>query len=132
MQIIDTICGGTDGDADGGADGDASASGCGSNGWDDFGTAADPLLSPLDADSELLRRLPPVMIGAVMLDPLLDDSLAFARRLQGLGNQVRLRVFEDLSHGFLQFGMIHQPSADAAKECVGWIKEVVNGGLELS
>ena len=57
----------------------------------------DPLMSPLSAPDELLAKLPPITIGAVLLDPLLDDAVAFAKRLDALGNKVRLRVFPDLS-----------------------------------
>ena len=39
-------------------------------------------MSPLDATDELLSKLPPITIGAVLLDPLLDDSVAFAKRLR--------------------------------------------------
>ena len=61
----------------------------------------DPLMSPLSAPDALLAKLPPITIGAVLLDPLLDDSVAFAKRLDALGNKVRLHVFPDLSRALL-------------------------------
>jgi len=42
-------------------------------------------LSPLVAPAELLRRLPSCAIMASELDPLLDDSIMFTRRLHKLG-----------------------------------------------
>jgi hypothetical protein len=54
-------------------------------------------------------------------------SQAFAKRLKGLGNQVRLEVFNDLCHGFLMFSAIHEPSSKASKICSGWIRDVIDG-----
>lgn len=39
------------------------------------------------------------------MDPLLDDSVAMAKKLQRLGNSVGLDVLSGLPHGFLM--MIH-------------------------
>eukprot|EP00041_Stephanoeca_diplocostata_P027071 m.739589 g.739589 ORF g.739589 m.739589 type:complete len:1088 (+) comp23108_c0_seq1:176-3439(+) len=87
----------------------------------------DPLLSPLFADDALLRTLPPISIAAVLLDPLLDDSIEFAKRLRIVGNPVRLHVYDELSHGFLMFADISDTSRAAADTAVQWIKEVFDG-----
>ena len=42
-----------------------------------------PLLSPLNAADSLLKRLPPCYLVGLAKDPLLDDTLAMAVRLQG-------------------------------------------------
>ena len=42
-------------------------------------------------------------IQATALDPLLDDSVAMAHRLQSLGQAVTLNVVENVPHGFLCF-----------------------------
>ncbi|EHH59639.1 hypothetical protein EGM_09797, partial [Macaca fascicularis] len=60
-----------------------------------------PFMSPLLAPDSMLKSLPPVHIVACALDPMLDDSVMFARRLRNLGQPVTLRVVEDLPHGFL-------------------------------
>ena len=86
----------------------------------------DPLLSPLGADPSLLRKLPPISIAGVLLDPLLDDAVAFAKRLKRLGNTVRLQVFENLCHGFLMFSAVHRESEEAAGVCSKWIKEAID------
>ena len=85
----------------------------------------DPLMSPLWASEHLLRALPPVHIGAVLLDPLLDDSVAFAKKLRAVGGAVQLHVFPDLCHGFLVLGAVHEPSAQASQVCISWIREVL-------
>jgi len=35
------------------------------------------------------------------MDPMLDDSIALARRLVAVGQQVTLNVMQNLPHGFL-------------------------------
>ena len=47
--------------------------------------------------------MPPTHIFASALDPLLDDSVQFARRLFALGKSVHLQVYYSVSHGFLNF-----------------------------
>ena len=47
--------------------------------------------------------MPPTHIFASALDPLLDDSVQFARRLFNLGKSVHLQVYYSVSHGFLNF-----------------------------
>ena len=125
------------GDVSGGAGRDGSGVGVGGGGGGagPSGTNrgitgdVDPLLSPLGADSSLLRRLPPISIAGVLLDPLLDDAVAFAKRLKRLGNQVKLEVFEELCHGFLNFSAVHGASAEAAGVCSKWIKEAIDADV---
>ncbi|KAK0396973.1 hypothetical protein QR680_001927 [Steinernema hermaphroditum] len=49
----------------------------------------DPLISPMYASSDFLRRLPPVSFVACHLDPLLDDTIQFARKLRDAGGNVK-------------------------------------------
>lgn len=93
---------------------------------DNGGIGSDPLMSPLWASERLLGALPPVHIGAVLLDPLLDDSVAFAKKLRAVGGVVQLHVFPDLCHGFLMLSAVHKPSAEASQLCIDWIHEVLN------
>lgn len=60
-----------------------------------------PFLSPMSAPDALLRGLRQVVIAACEFDPLLDDSVAFARRLKALAVPVSLRLWPLLPHGFL-------------------------------
>lgn len=49
------------------------------------------------APDALLHKLPPMYLFAAGLDPLLDDSIQFARRLRNLGKAVRLEIFKEVS-----------------------------------
>lgn len=40
------------------------------------------------------------------MDPLVDDSVAMAKKLKELGNSVGLNVLPGLSHGFLNMIMV--------------------------
>lgn len=70
----------------------------------------DPAASPLLAR---LEGLPPALLVAAELDPLLDDSRALQRRLRRAGNRVTLRREPGLIHGFLSYGRM-LPQVDAS------------------
>nr|XP_023399786.1 hormone-sensitive lipase [Loxodonta africana] len=99
-----------------------------------------PFMSPLLAPDYMLQSLPPVHIVACALDPMLDDSVMFARRLRSLGQPVTLRVVEDLPHGFLSLAALCRETREAAALCVERIRLVLtppgtsapapHGGLE--
>ncbi|KAM5297843.1 hormone-sensitive lipase isoform 1-T1 [Glossophaga mutica] len=87
--------------------------------------AKNPFMSPLLAPDSMLQSLPPVHIVACALDPILDDSVMFARRLRSLGKPVTLRVVEDLPHGFLSLGSLCRETRQAAALCVERIRQVL-------
>uniref|UniRef100_A0A8C9W0Z6 Hormone-sensitive lipase n=1 Tax=Scleropages formosus TaxID=113540 RepID=A0A8C9W0Z6_SCLFO len=82
-----------------------------------------PYMSPLLAPDSMLRGLPPVHI-ACALDPMLDDSVMFAKRLRNIDQPVTLRVVEDLPHGFLSLSQLSRETREAANVCVERIREV--------
>ncbi|XP_077839056.1 hormone-sensitive lipase isoform X11 [Macaca mulatta] len=84
-----------------------------------------PFMSPLLAPDSMLKSLPPVHIVACALDPMLDDSVMFARRLRNLGQPVTLRVVEDLPHGFLTLAALCRETRQAAELCVERIRLVL-------
>uniref|UniRef100_UPI00398E3204 hormone-sensitive lipase-like n=1 Tax=Pristiophorus japonicus TaxID=55135 RepID=UPI00398E3204 len=86
-----------------------------------------PYMSPLLAPDDMLRGLPPVHLVACALDPMLDDSVMFAKRLRGAGQPVSLRVVEDLPHGFLSLSQLSGETKEASNICVGKIREVLSG-----
>ena len=59
-----------------------------------------PSISPIYAD---LSNLPPTLLTIGTLDPLLDDSLFLASRLQAAGNVVELAAYPESMHGFNAF-----------------------------
>ena len=86
----------------------------------------DPLLSPLFAEDDVLRGLPPIYISAVLLDPLLDDAVAFAKRIRAVGVHAELKVFDNLCHGFLTFSQLNEASRHATNVGVAWIRSVID------
>ncbi|XP_045298173.1 hormone-sensitive lipase isoform X2 [Leopardus geoffroyi] len=84
-----------------------------------------PFMSPLLAPDSMLQSLPPVHIVACALDPMLDDSVMFARRLRGLGKPVTLCVVEDLPHGFLSLAALCRETRQAAALCVERIRLIL-------
>ncbi|BFZ14026.1 hypothetical protein BsWGS_17065 [Bradybaena similaris] len=84
-----------------------------------------PYMSPLLAPDELLRDLPLVSIVACHLDPLLDDSVMFARRLRDLQVPVSLHLVDDLPHGFLNFALLSAEAKQAADLCARKLSEML-------
>ncbi len=72
----------------------------------------DPEVSPLFADLHL--PLPPAVVATAGYDPLRDEGLAYAKRLEAAGVAVTRLHFPDLIHGFLGFGTFSASSARAA------------------
>jgi acetyl esterase len=71
--------------------------------FDDYGRDSDhPYASPLCADS--LRGLPPALILSAECDPLLDQGLMYAARLEDEGVEVRHKLYEGMIHAY-----IHRP-----------------------
>ncbi|XP_077985551.1 hormone-sensitive lipase-like [Glandiceps talaboti] len=86
-----------------------------------------PYLSPLVAEDELLKDLPPVHIVACHLDPILDDSVMFARLLKKVGVPVKVKIVEDLPHGFLNFSVVSKGAKAAMEDCIKIVMESMYG-----
>uniref|UniRef100_A0A8C9ZXJ4 Hormone-sensitive lipase n=1 Tax=Sander lucioperca TaxID=283035 RepID=A0A8C9ZXJ4_SANLU len=82
----------------------------------------DPFCSPLLAPDSMLKGLPPVHIVACALDPMLDDSVMFAKRLRNINQPVTLCVVDDLPHGFLSLSQLCSDTKEAANVCVERIR----------
>uniref|UniRef100_A0A3B3I604 Hormone-sensitive lipase n=1 Tax=Oryzias latipes TaxID=8090 RepID=A0A3B3I604_ORYLA len=83
----------------------------------------DPFCSPLLAPDSMLKGLPPIHI-ACALDPMLDDSVMFAKRLRSVDQPVTLCVVDDLPHGFLSLSQLSKETKEAANVCVERIRAV--------
>ncbi|XP_023186432.1 hormone-sensitive lipase isoform X3 [Xiphophorus maculatus] len=86
----------------------------------------DPFCSPLLAPDSMLKGLPPVHIVACALDPMLDDSVMFAKRLRSVEQPVTLCVVDDLPHGFLSLSQLSKETREAANVCMERIRSVFN------
>ncbi|XP_028984274.1 hormone-sensitive lipase isoform X3 [Betta splendens] len=84
----------------------------------------DPFCSPLLAPDSMLKGLPPVHIVACALDPILDDSVMFAKRLRNIGQPVTLCIVDDLPHGFLSLSQLSKETREAAGVCGERIRAV--------
>ncbi|KAM4703850.1 hormone-sensitive lipase isoform 2-T2 [Rhinophrynus dorsalis] len=84
-----------------------------------------PFMSPLLAPDSMLQGLPPVHIVACALDPMLDDSVMFAKRLRSLSRPVTLQVVEDLPHGFLSLSQLSRETREATAVCVRRIHQIL-------
>jgi acetyl esterase len=71
---------------------------------DDPSLADDPRVSPINASD--LAALPATRIFVGGLDPLRDEAVAYARKLDAAGADVALREFPGAIHGFLSFGAL--------------------------
>ncbi|XP_022535490.1 hormone-sensitive lipase isoform X3 [Astyanax mexicanus] len=83
-----------------------------------------PYMSPLLAPDNMLKGLPPIHIVACALDPMLDDSVMFAKRLRNVEQPVTLCVVDDLPHGFLSLSQLSKETREASNVCMERIREV--------
>ena len=86
---------------------------------------SNPKMSPYYAPESVLRQLPPIYLVACKLDPMLDDSIMFAKRLRWLGIEVHVDALEDLPHGFLNFVLVSQDAWNGSEVCVARLKEIL-------
>ena len=89
----------------------------------DSSQAEDPRASPLLAPD--LAGLPPALVIVAGLDPLVDEGVAYARRLNEAGVEAELVEIADHTHGFLGWTR----HCDAAREALGRISRRVARAL---
>jgi len=84
-----------------------------------------PLLSPLVATD--LSRLPPALVVVLSVDPLRDEGVEYARRLNAAGVEARLIEFDNLTHGFVHFANLVPAAAQATGEVLAGLKALLDG-----
>jgi acetyl esterase len=78
-------------------------------------------ISPLRCQD--LRGLPPTFIGLAGCDVLLDEGRFYARRLEEAGVDVKMQVFPNMIHAFVNLLTIPEARA-AALECIGFLQDI--------
>jgi acetyl esterase len=78
-----------------------------------------PDASPLRAES--LANLPPAIVITAEYDPLRDEGIAYAERLQAAGVKVTHRHYEDMFHDFFSFVNL----IDAGNQAVAHVGEEI-------
>lgn len=86
---------------------------------------ADPRISPLAA--QRLDNLPPAVVVVLTVDPLRDEAVAYADRLQQAGVPVDLVEFEHLTHGFPNLSALVPAAAEATAVVVDRLKALLAG-----
>ncbi|OWF53834.1 hormone-sensitive lipase-like [Mizuhopecten yessoensis] len=89
-----------------------------------------PYMSPMVAPDEMLASLPPLYLVGCHLDPLLDDSVMFAKKLRSLGRTVDLHMVDDLPHGFLNFSLVSAEAKLGSDVLVDKIRNVFHSSLK--
>ncbi|KAI7792631.1 hypothetical protein IRJ41_019014 [Triplophysa rosa] len=82
--------------------------------------------SPLLAEQEVLKAVPPTYIMTCELDMLRDDGLMYGRRLEEAGVAVTIDHYEDGFHGCTSFAFSPTPFAVALRSFgnyIRWLKE---------
>lgn len=96
--------------------------------WDHYlaggASERDPYVAPLHGD---LRGVPPAFLIVGTLDLLLDDSRAYAAKLEAAGVPARLSVYEDQPHIFLQLTALLDRAKEGLRETCAALRE----GLSL-
>jgi acetyl esterase len=90
-------------------------------GWDlyapDAKTRDNPYVSPLRADLEELKGLPPALVITAENDPLRDEGEAYARKLKEAGVSVDAVRYNGTIHDFVLLNALRDvPSTEAALE----------------
>ena len=82
-----------------------------------------PDASPLRAED--LATLPPAIVITAEYDPLRDEGIAYARRLEAAGVPVTHRHHEDMFHDFFSFVNLIETGNEAVERVGGEIRELV-------
>lgn len=83
----------------------------------------DPYIAPINGD---LHGLPPARLIVGTLDPLMDDSKAYAAKLQAAGVPATLSIYEDMPHVFLQLSAMLDGGKKGVAEACQALREALS------
>ena len=83
-----------------------------------------PLAVPLLAD---LAGLPPLLVTAAELDPLLDDSTALVAKLEAAGSPHRYVLWPGVTHASIQMTRMLDVAKDHTEAMAAWLRDQVEG-----
>jgi acetyl esterase len=89
----------------------------------DAADRANPYVSPLRAPD--LAGVAPAYLALGGYDPLIDEGLAYGRRLEAAGVPVESKTYEDMIHGFLTMPKAIPSTQAAIDEVVGKVAALV-------
>ena len=75
--------------------------------------------------AEDLSKLPPAIVITAEYDPLRDEGIAYAQRLQAAGVPVTHRHHEDMFHDFFSFVNLIEAGNEAVDRIGGEIRTLV-------
>jgi len=84
---------------------------------------SDARVSPLLSDAADLSGAPPAYVGIAGHDPLRDEGLAYAERLEQAGVVVRLDHFPAQMHGYVELAGVSRSARAATRAAADWIRD---------
>lgn len=91
----------------------------------DDADSTDALASPLNAEAEILPRLPPALIITAENDPLRDDGEAYAGLLERAGVPVNLTRYQGMIHGFFTLAGVLDDAHKAYEEVSNELRALI-------
>jgi len=89
----------------------------------DVSARSAPDASPLRAED--VSNLPPAIVITAEYDPLRDEGIAYAQRLEAAGVPVTHRHHDDMFHDFFSFVNLIEPGNEAVERAGGEIRALV-------
>lgn len=80
----------------------------------------DPGVAPLYAD---VTGLPPLLLQAAALDPLLDDTLNLARKLEARGEPATVKIYPGVPHSFIGMTRILPQANEAREDVIAFLRQ---------
>ncbi len=97
---------------------------------DDLAARKQPDVSPLFAED--FQGLPPALIYTAGFDPLRDEGIAYAERLEKAGIPTRHHCFRSLTHGFASMGGLCPAAREAALHIARDVGRALREGISAS